>query len=112
MPSTIISHDEIRGELFAGEQFAGDEVTIEIQHDPCCPGEVCFGALHESQHMQVASVYLTQEVAVQAAVALLAAAAHIQRPVGSDFGENDGSEESWRASHERAAAWVRENVLR
>jgi hypothetical protein len=120
MTSTIIAHDEITGKLFTSEGFAavyggcGEAGRVEILHDPCCRGEVCLGVAHESQRMQVASLYLSQEAAVTAAVALLAAVAHIQRPAGTDFGsvEEDVSEEAWREGHERATAWVRENVLR
>lgn len=114
MTSTIIAHDDIAAELTVSASFAaeydrgGEGVRLEIQHDPCCPGEVCFGVLHDSQRMQVTTLYLAPHAAVAAALALLAGAAHAVR--GESFGDTgDGREESWRDAHARAMAWVQKH---
>jgi hypothetical protein len=114
--STIIAHEEIEGRVHSQVDFAkdfgkyGEQINVEIQHDPCCPGKVCIGVLHESQRMQVVSLYLNRDRAYSAALALLAAVAHIDHQEKFTNGPDDGSEEQWRDAHARAMDWVMDNM--
>jgi hypothetical protein len=113
--SNIIAHEEIEGLVYSQVDFAkdfgqyGEQVHLEIQHDPCCPGEICLGVLHDSQRMGVVSLYLDRDRAITTAIALLAAAAHADRPRFFTDESIINEEEQWRNAHELATTWVREN---
>lgn len=110
---TLLAHTPITaGFNSSGAAYLTDEEApnVTIQHDPCCPGEVCVGVNAQGIHMDIADLYLSPTAARTMAVALLASAEHAERRDDFTHGHEDtGTDEQWRDEHARAIEWVRAN---
>lgn len=105
---SIIAHEEIESRFYSTEEFESGPVTLEIQHDPCIPGEVSIGVCVEGQYMYVSRMYLSRDAALSAAFALRAAVMHIDHPdMFTD--ESLDNEEQWRDAHAKALKLVMES---
>ena len=107
---TLHAHEPIPAELFVLGGPVNDEfdVTVGVQHDPCCPGQVCIGVPQEDHDLDVADIDLDRDQAHRTALAILAAVAHIDHPEWMD-GRGGGTDEEWQDAHAEARHWVSEH---